>query len=277
MRHLLLYLVTALLLSACIPAESPILAQVGDAKLTTNDVRLQMPLSMTGADSAAFVREYVDEWVNEQLLYQQGMRNVPDLDKLEQLAAQYRRDLISLTYENELMRGYAEEVSDDECLAFYEKYQKQLRLEEAIVQGFYIKLLSNSSRVRELKDWLKQMQSGIMDHAEELEQYCQQRAVDYDSFMDSWENIHRLTDRLPVTVVDAGQFLRCQVYEMKDDDYIHLFLVSDFRLAGEIEPFEHAKADVHELLLQQKHREFRKRLLKSLRDEALRTGELKIN
>lgn len=262
---------------ACKPTESPVVATVGEETLTINEILLSMPLTMTGADSAEYVTEYVDEWVAEQLMYQQGVRNVPDLDDLEQQAARYRRDLISQTYENELMRAYAYEVTDEECQAFYDQYQKQLTLEQPLVQGLYIKLLGNSSKVKELKDWLKQMQGGIMDHAEELEQYCQLRAVDYDSFMDQWVDMHRLTDRLPITVVDAGQFLRCQVYDMKDQDYIYLFLVNDFRLPGEVQPFEFAKNDIRDLLLQQKRKEFRKRLKQDLRNEALRTGLLKLN
>lgn len=277
MKNLSFTYLLLLLMVACKPTESPVVATVGEETLTINEILLSMPLTMTGADSAEYVTEYVDEWVAEQLMYQQGVRNVPDLDDLEQQAARYRRDLISQTYENELMRAYAYEVTDEECQAFYDQYQKQLTLEQPLVQGLYIKLLGNSSKVKELKDWLKQMQGGIMDHAEELEQYCQLRAVDYDSFMDQWVDMHRLTDRLPITVVDAGQFLRCQVYDMKDQDYIYLFLVNDFRLPGEVQPFEFAKNDIRDLLLQQKRKEFRKRLKQDLRNEALRTGLLKLN
>ena len=277
MKKLVPIALIPLLMQSCNPSESPVLAQVGDAQLTVNEVLLRMPLTVTGADSVMFVQDYISNWVDEQLLYQQGMRNVPDLPELEAQAAQYRRDLIAQTYERELLRGYAATVSDEECLAFYDRFQRQLTLDDPIVQGFYIKLLSNSSKVRELKEWLKQIQAGIMDHAEDLEQYCHQRAVDYDSFLDQWTSMHRLTDRLPVTVVDAAQFLRCQVYEMKDHDYIYLFLISDFRLTGEIQPFEYGKNDIREMLLQQKRRDLRKQMKQDLRDEALRTGVLKIN
>ena len=93
-------------LTACQPGDSNILAQVGEEKLTVNDVLLKMPLTCTGADSVLFVERNVNSWVNEQLLYQQGLRSVPDLDQIEREVAQYRRDLIVRMYQHgHLRRG----------------------------------------------------------------------------------------------------------------------------------------------------------------------------
>jgi len=266
----------SLLLTGCLPADPTILAQVGEEKLTMPDVLLQMPLTCTGMDSAVFVQQLIDDWVDEQLLYQQGLKNVPNLEELERQVAQYRRDLIARTYQMERLAIYSEEVSVDECMSFYEKVKRQLKLENPIIQGIYVKLLSNSSRVSDIKSWLKEIQNGKMDHAEELEQFCQQRAVDYDTFTEEWVDMRRLTDRLPVKVYDAGQFLRRQVYQQKDKEYIYLFMISDFHLAGEVQPYEYCHQEIHDMMSQQKQENFRIKLQQDLRDEALRTGLLKL-
>ena len=265
----------AMLLTACQQADSNVLAQVGEEKLTLQDVLLQMPLSCHDADSVLFVEHHVDQWIDEQLLYQMGMKNLPNLDELERQAAQYRRDLIARTYQTERLAIYSDEVTDEECRTFYDKYRQRLKLDRPIVQGIYVRVLSNSTKVNDLKTWLKEILHGQMDHAEDLEQFCQQRAVDYDSFTDQWVDMRRLTDRLPNKVVDAGQFLKCQVYQMKDADYIHIFMVSDFRLKGEIQPFDFCQKELHDLLVQHKQTSLRGVLLQQLRDEAQRTGELK--
>lgn len=276
MRYICIILASLWLVS-CQQTESPILAQVGEEKLTVHDVLLQMPLSCTGPDSVLFVQNHINDWIDEQLLYQQGLKNVPDLDELERQAAQYRRDLIARTYQAERLAIYSEEVSVDECMAFYEKCKRQLKLDYPIIQGIYVKVLANSSKVNDIKSWLKDIQNGKMDHAEELEQFCQQRAVDWDSFTEQWVDMRRLTDRLPVKVYDAGLFLRRQVYQQKDKEYIYLFLISDFHLAGEIQPYEFCHEEIHQMMIQQKQENFRIKLQQDLRDEALRTGLLRIN
>lgn len=270
-------ILTSVWLVSCQQTDPTMLAQVGESKLTVHDVLLQMPLTCSGPDSALFVQEHVDAWINEQLLYQQGLKNVPNLEELERQAEQYRRDLIARTYQSERLAIYSEEVTAEECMAFYESCKSHLKLEYPIIQGLYVKVLANSSKVSSIKTWLKEIQDGKMDHAEELEQFCQQRAVDYDSFTEEWVDMRRLTDRLPVKVYDSAQFLHRQVYQQKDKEYVYLFLISDFHLAGEIQPYEFCHEEIHNMMIQQKQENYRKKLQQDLRDEALRTGLLKLN
>lgn len=265
------------LLAACQQGDTSVLAQVGEERLLSHDVLIQMPLKCTGQDSVLFVQNYVNEWVDEQLLFQQGLKNVSNLDQLEKEVVQYRRDLIARTYQAEKISIYNVEVTEEQCLAFYEENKRQLKLQYPIIKGFYVKVLSNSSKVKDLKDWLKQIKDGNMDHAEELEQFCQQRAVDYDSFTEQWVDMRRLTDRLPTKVYDAASFLHNQVYQMKDKEYIYVFMISDFRLDKDIQPFDFCRSDIYEMLIQQNQLKYRKQLQQELRDEALRTGFLKLN
>ena len=265
---------SVILLGSCQQMDKSVLAQVGEEKLMKSDVLLKLPLSCTGEDSARLVDNMVNQWINEQLLYQQGLSKLPDLEELEQQVTQYRRDLIARTYQSARLAIYNDEVSEDECLAFYEKCKKDLKLQDPIVQGIYIQLLANATKVKELKDWLKQIQHGTMDHAEELEQFCQQRAVDYDAFMDQWVDMRRLTDRLPNKLYAP---IQCQVYQQKDNDYIYLFLISDYKSAGTEQPYEFCRKELLEMIIEQKQDDFRNQLEKDLKEEALRTGLLKLN
>lgn len=265
---------SAVLLCSCQQMDKSVIAQVGEEQLLKSDVLLKLPLSCTGEDSVRLVANVVNQWINEQLLYQQGLNKLPNLDELEQQVAQYRHDLIARTYQSARLAIYNDEVSEEECFAFYEKCKKDLKLQEPIVQGIYIQLMANSTKVKELKDWLKQIQHGTMDHAEELEQFCQQRAVDYDAFMDQWVDMRRLTDRLPNKLYAP---IQCQVYQQKDNDYIYLFLISDYRQAGQEQPFEFCRKELLEMIIEQKQEGFRANLENDLKEEALRTGLLKLN
>ena len=253
--------------------ESQIVAQVGNSILTVNELTMQTPMGLTGIDSAAFVNEYIDGWIDQHIMYEQGMRNLPDIDQLNAQAEDYRRTLIAQSYENELLKVRANnEISNQDIQDFYDRYSKQLRLDHPIIQGAYVKLLQNTSKIDQVRRWMKSLNAGDQDIIPELDEFGNMRAVEYENFYDQWVDMYQLSDKLPVTVVDAASFLKCKTYEMKDDQYYYLFVIRDYRLAGEIQPFEYAKSDVYDVLMHQRRQEFRRKLIEELRDEGMRTG-----
>lgn len=274
MKNLYL-IICVLLLVSCkgnVP-ESQIVAQVGNSILTVSELRMQTPMGLTGTDSAAFVNEYIDGWIDQRIMYEQGMRNLPDIDQLNAQAENYRHNLIAQSYENELLKVRANnEISIQDIQDFYDRYSKQLRLDHPIIQGVYVKLLQNTSKLDQVRRWMKSLNAGDQDIIPELDEFGNMRAVEYDNFYDQWVDMYQLSDKLPVTVVDAASFLKCKTYEMKDDQYYYLFVIRDYRLAGEIQPFEYAKSDVYDVLMHQRRQEFRRKLIEELREEGMRTG-----
>lgn len=274
MKNLYL-IICVLLLVSCkgnVP-ESQIVAQVGNSILTVSELRMQTPMGLTGTDSAAFVNEYIDGWIDQHIMYEQGMRNLPYIDQLNAQAENYRHNLIAQSYENELLKVRANnEISIQDIQDFYDRYSKQLRLDHPIIQGVYVKLLQNTSKLDQVRRWMKSLNAGDQDIIPELDEFGNMRAVEYDNFYDQWVDMYQLSDKLPVTVVDAASFLKCKTYEMKDDQYYYLFVIRDYRLAGEIQPFEYAKSDVYDVLMHQRRQEFRRKLIEELREEGMRTG-----
>ena len=274
MKNLYL-IICVLLLVSCkgnVP-ESQIVAQVGNSILTVSELRMQTPMGLTGTDSTAFVNEYIDGWIDQHIMYEQGMRNLPDIDQLNAQAENYRHNLIAQSYENELLKVRANnEISIQDIQDFYDRYSKQLRLDHPIIQGVYVKLLQNTSKLDQVRRWMKNLNAGDQDIIPELDEFGNMRAVEYDNFYDQWVDMYQLSDKLPVTVVDAASFLKCKTYEMKDDQYYYLFVIRDYRLAGEIQPFEYAKSDVYDVLMHQRRQEFRRKLIEELREEGMRTG-----
>lgn len=269
-----LVMLPMMLLMSCQEQDKGLLAQVGEDKLYLRDVLLQMPLKYSADDSVLFVRNTVDEWITEQLLYQQGLRNVQNLEELEAQVQRYRRDLIARTYQAERLAIFADEVSEDECMAFYEKNKSQMRLKEPLIQAVFIKLPNNSTKIKQIKEWLTQMLNGNMDHADELDKFCLERASHYDFFMEQWSDFRRITDYVELKPYDLYRFGSHQVLQLKDGDYTSLILINEFRQKGEEIPFEVCSNVIQEQLIEEKQSNFRKKLQLELRDEALRTGLL---
>lgn len=257
--------------------ESLVAARVGEEILLKHDVRLHIPFGMTGVDSLAFAQKYVSEWVDEQMLYQQARKNLPNFKELEELAQQYKYDLICQTYLVELMKSREELVPDSLCQLYYQEYGRQLKLESPIVKGFVMQVPARNSRTKAVKEWLSEILDGKMDHVEELEQFCQQKCPYYDGFLDSWSDLHRMSDHLPVVVVDERDFLKIGVHQIDEDDYTYLYVICDYRLTGEQRPYESALSDIREMLQLERRQDSHKRLMDELRSDAIERGSISIS
>ncbi|MCF0179854.1 MAG: hypothetical protein HUJ97_06375, partial [Bacteroidales bacterium] len=259
-------------------SEKQIAAQVGNSVLTFNEIKMKMPLALSSVDSAAFATKYIDEWVNERMLYEQGLKNLPNIDLLNQQVEDYRHNLIAQSYENEIIEQYmSKEITETACQEFYNQFSQQIKLDYPIVQAVFVKLLQNSSKVKDVKKWLEQLNEGKTDCIEEFDQFGTQRAADYENCFDTWVSMYRITDKLPATVVDPALFLKRKTYEMQDESYYYLFVIKDFRLAGEVAPYEYAKSDVYELLAHKERKDIRAKLLEELKKDGLESGFVKIN
>lgn len=209
----------------------------------------------------------VADLTDEELLYQQALTSLPDLPEIERQVVRYRRQLVVERYLQQMLQSHVEAVSEADCRTYYDQDPKLLRLRSPIVKGLLVKLPATTRHASQLRDWMRQLSMGKTDCMADLDAYCQQRGVLYDTFLNQWADLSRLTDPLPVTVVDSHQFLAIKSYELSDDEYLYLFVVTDYRLAGEVQPFEYALPAIRNELMQQRRTAFRHQLIKALRQQ----------
>lgn len=202
---------------------------------------------------------------DDQLLFEQALQELPDQDLLEEQVEAYRQELFIQTYLNLMLQHKVDAVSEEDCKSFYDQFGQDLKLDEPIVKGILVKLPAQRTRNTQLHTWLTQLSQGKEDCMAELEQFCAQRAALYDNFNGQWVRLSHLTDQLPVTVVEPRQFLSIRAFDIIDQDYEYQYVVTDYRLAGEKQPFEWARQGILELLIQQKRENFRKELVEGLR------------
>lgn len=127
---------------------------VSCAKKTTNDdyiarVKNEYLLrrDLVGMDSN-FVRGYVDEWVNNNLLYVEAIeRGYGTNDKIERMVNDFRKSLVINSFiQNEII-SKAVKISDDEVMEFYQKHQDEFILDRPVVKIGYVKSLSRTDAV----------------------------------------------------------------------------------------------------------------------------------
>lgn len=257
--------------------DNVVLARVGDVKLTRPELRSALPSGLSGEDSTAYAEQYIRSWIEEQLLYQQGQKHLKNLKQLDEQVAEYRRTLISRTYEQQLLEKEVRAISDNECWSYYEQEASRLKLDRPILQGLYIKTLTSNGGLDEVRRNIRNLSHGKADEVELIETYCLQRAVAYDNFFQRWVSLETVLSKLPAAFEQQAAHQLTQkgaLVETADSLYTYLIFVKDYRSVGESKPYEYALPEIREHLLYLRRRQVREAVMQKLLDEAVRKKEV---
>lgn len=112
-------------------------ARAGGRELRMRDVRRVIPQGLTGGDSAAYVKMYVDRWVRKQLKLQEAeilfSESAGDIDRMVE---EYRQALLIRKLDQHYVDRSVDTVfTDDEIAAYYNAHKADFRLDRPIVKG----------------------------------------------------------------------------------------------------------------------------------------------
>ena len=278
MRILVLLLITLLGCGACKEqrdhkGKTP-LVEVDGNFLYKEDLMSVLPVGLSKDDSILFAEHYIRSWAEEILLYEKAANNIPDNVDVDKLVENYRKALIMHTYQQELInQKLTNDISEQEIADYYEKNKELFKLESPLIKGLFIKVPLTAPQLNNVRRWYK---TEKQDAVESLEKYSLQNAVKYEYFYDKWVPITEVMDLMPLKVPDAGEYLNKNRHvELKDTAFHYFLNVSDYRAVGEQEPYEFARTQVKDMMLNMKQVEFMKQVKEDLYRRAEKRDKIK--
>ena len=278
MRILVLLLITLLCCGACKEQYDhkgkTALVEVDGNFLYKEDLMSVLPVGLSKDDSILFAEHYIRSWAEEILLYEKAANNIPDNVDVDKLVENYRKALIMHTYQQELInQKLTSDISEQEIADYYEKNKDLFKLESPLIKGLFIKVPLTAPQLNNVRRWYK---TEKQDAVESLEKYSLQNAVKYEYFYDKWVPITEVMDLMPLKVPDAGEYLNKNRHvELKDTAFHYFLNVSDYRAVGEQEPYEFARTQVKDMMLNMKQVEFMKQVKEDLYRRAEKRDKIK--
>ena len=216
------------------------------------DLQLVLPADLSKDDSLLFAEHYIRNWAEDVLLYEKAQSNIPNSDEIDKLVENYRKALIMHTYQQELInQTLSEEISEAELTGYYEKHQELFKVERPLMKGLFIKVPLTAPQLGSVRRW-------------------------YEYFYDKWVPITEVMDLMPLKVPDAGEYLNKNRHvELKDTAFHYFLNVSDYRAVGEQEPYEFARTQVKDMMLNMKQVEFMKQVKEDLYRRAEKRDKIK--
>lgn len=232
------------------------LVEVSGEFLYKEDLQAALPLNISKDDSVLFAEHYIRNWIEDALLFDKAEGNIPDNDKISKLVENYRRALIMHTYQEELVnQKLANDISEEEINAYYEKNKELFRLDNPLVKGLFIKVPLSSPDLGNVRVWYRKNNQAVI---EKLEKYSLRNAVSYDYFYDRWTSVPDVAAKIPLKVLDtdANYLDKNRNVEVKDTAFCYFLHIEDFLGKDKQKPLDFARDEIKEILINLKRVEF---------------------
>ena len=232
------------------------LVEVSGEFLYKEDLQAALPLNISKDDSVLFAEHYIRNWIEDALLFDKVEGNIPDNDKISKLVENYRRALIMHTYQEELVnQKLANDISEEEINAYYEKNKELFRLDNPLVKGLFIKVPLSSPDLGNVRVWYRKNNQDVI---EKLEKYSLRNAVSYDYFYDRWTSVPDVAAKIPLKVLDtdANYLDKNRNVEVKDTAFCYFLHIEDFLGKDKQKPLDFARDEIKEILINLKRVEF---------------------
>ncbi|EGF56550.1 peptidylprolyl isomerase [Bacteroides fluxus] len=250
------------------------LVELDGSFLYREDLQAVLPAGLSKDDSLLFAEHYIRNWVEDILLYDKAQSNIPNSGEIDRLVENYRKALIMHTYQQALIhQQLSEEISEQDLTDYYEKNQALFKVERPLMKGLFIKVPLTAPQLANVRRWYKTETQEAVEH---LEKYSLQNAVKYEYFYDKWVTVSEVLDLMPLKVPDVDDYLdKNRHVELKDTAFCYFLNVSDYRRMGEEEPYEFARTQVKDMLLNVRQVEFMKQVKDDLYRRAVKRDKIK--
>lgn len=268
----------SLAMAACNPPETektPV-AEVGEDVLYLEDIAQVIPGNLAGADSSLWVDDFIQKWVQNELVILNAEQNLSAEQKnVDKELKEYRNSLLTYRYKKELMAQKMDTVIlDSNIEAYYNLHLDKYQLQDNIFKLIYLKIpieVASPEIIKSLCD------SETDDNYQQISEYGIQYAKVFDRFEDKWVSWERLKQLWPEEINIDEQFLRRNKFiESSDTDYYYFICIRDFRLAGDHAPVEYVNSEIRNILLNERKIQFLKTIDDDIYKEGVASNKFKI-
>lgn len=250
-------------------ADKRVVASVDDRDLLLKDILLNMPEGLTGVDSATFVRMYTDNWVLNQLKLQRAKEVLTSHKDIERLVDDYRQSLIM----RQLDQYYVDlnldtDITERQIAAHYRLHSSQFKLDHDKVRGVVVRASEEFRNGAALSDAMRSASSGNLD---ELSAFVEKHSLQISDLSASWVTYSDFLSHLPTVRTRSYDNLlqKGKVQNMKSDDVVFYFVITDIARKGSIAPLESVEDDIRRMLYSERRLQIVRNYEEELKREAV--------
>jgi hypothetical protein len=275
-KNIFILFILSTILGACSSKNNEeIVASAFDYKLYKSDLKGIIPGGTTKNDSIAITKNFINNWIHQKIILHKAEKNLSEEQKDFTLQIEnYRNSLLVYSYESKLIMQLLDTaVSNEQIQDYYEKNTDNFLLKDNIIKVNYVKLTKNAT----VKDKVKSLLFSDKDNKNQLIDICNKQAVNFFLEDDEWLLFNDLLKEIPIETYNQENFLKSnRTIEIKDDNYIYLIKIKDFKIKESSSPLSFEKDNIRNIILNKRKLLLINKMHDELYDEAVKNNDFKI-
>jgi hypothetical protein len=253
------------------------IARVNEAYLYKEDLGDIVPKGASKEDSILLVNSFINKWATQKLLIDAAEVNLNDEKKAEfdQLISQYKNDLYTKAYIEEIVkRSVDTAVSNEEIEAYYKDNKNNFKTNGVLVRLRYIHLDKANPRFATIR-------SKFFDYRKSDRKFWETNALQFKSFAFNdtvWVGMSQVYSRLPFInpenrdkLMSAGRSIQQEV-----GPDVYLVKITNVLDRNQTSPFEYIKPTLREIIVNRRKLELIKKFEKEITDDAIKNEKYEI-
>lgn len=259
------------------PQEPESVARVGDDFLFRSDLLNLVPNGTSKEDSIAIVKSFIDRWATQKLLFEAAELNLNSekVDELNQLMKQYKVDLFTNAYLEELIiRKIDTVVSNDEINQYYEANKQFFKNPNELVKLRYINLVKENPKFEKIR---AKFNSFTPKDKKELAEM----AIQFKSyaFNDSiWVDVNQVYQKLPFINADNKEnYISNGIsYQYPDSTTVWLVKVKQVLPKDNPTPLQFLRPTIKQVIINKRKVELIKTIENEITNDAFKNNKYEI-
>jgi hypothetical protein len=250
-------------------------ARVYDSYLYVKDLDGKLPANISQADSSVLIKEYIDNWIKQQLLIKQAEKNLSDEDKdFTKQLEDYRNSLLIYKYESRLIQQSLDTlIKDNEISDYYEKNKSNFELKENIVKVIYVKIPKSVPMT------VPKLYIGSDKPADrkKLQDFCVKYAVNYYLDDQNWLLFNDILKEIPINTYNQEEYLKNnRTIEIRDSTYSYLLNIKGFMIKEGLSPLSFEKKNIRDIIINKRKLKLINDMQQDVYSNAVKKGAFEI-
>ncbi len=280
-KKIIFFLLISIFFNACNyftpknDVEKKIIASVGDVNLYQDDIKVVISRNIKKEDSILRVKEYINNWAKQQLLFQNAQLNLSDEQaEIDKLVKKYKQDLLINKYKEALVSKNLDTIIKEYDISeFYAENKDIFKLNEKLIQ---LKFLQITKDAVDLKDILKMFTS---DKQEDLDS-LKSRNLEFKAYHlehDEWIKYSDVAKMItPFKSIDEKLIQENKFIQKEDSLDIYVFKINKLLNRNQIAPKSYVEPTIKQMILHNRKLKVLKNIEKTILNDAVKNGKFKI-
>lgn len=253
------------------------IARVNDSYLFKEDIKDLVPAGTSKEDSLVIVRNFIDRWASQKLLMNAAEINLSTerQEEYNKLIRQYKIDLYTRAYIEEIVKTTVDTViSDEELKTYYKENKENFKTDSTLVKLRYIHLSKDNPKYQTIR-------SKFFDYRKSDKKFWETYGMQFKSFVlnDSvWVEMNQIYKKLPfISPNNRSEYISAgKSIEKNDSLNVYLVKVTNVLEKNQVSPFEYVKPTLQQVILNNRKLELIKKFEKEITDDAIKSKKYEI-